>query len=374
MASGLTAAIELVARGIGDGGFRSEAEISQGVVKRLLHELGWPVFDVRVVAPEYRIGKRMVGYALCHPPGKPAVLVEVKDLGKADSRGEKQLFEYCFHQGVPVALLTDGRIWNFFFPAGQGSYDDRRFGQVDLVEDEATACGQVLARYLHFDHVKSGAGRKHAEQDYDTTRSEREAATNYDAAWNRLLSGPDSRLLDLFRGEVERVSGVRPSRDWAAKFLQRQNRRREAGPARSRSGRSKQIPTKSASDGPTAADQRTSGRFWYQFGGQRESFRSGVELIVAVFDKLAAHHPTLLERYSTKHRGRTRRYVARTRDDLYDIPEMRKHGKRMKCGWWIDTNCSNAQKESRIKKACKIVGIRYGQDLIVGPIERRETP
>ncbi len=84
-------AIEDLAKGIGAGSFRSEAEISQGVIKRVLHELGWPVFNVQVVAPEFKIGTRKVDYALCHPAGKPSVLVEVKDLGKADNRGQKQL-------------------------------------------------------------------------------------------------------------------------------------------------------------------------------------------------------------------------------------------------------------------------------------------
>ena len=33
--------IEDLAKGIGAGSFRSEAEISRGVVTRVLHELGW---------------------------------------------------------------------------------------------------------------------------------------------------------------------------------------------------------------------------------------------------------------------------------------------------------------------------------------------
>ena len=110
----LTSAIVDLKQRIAAASFRSEAEISRGVVSRVLHELGWPVFDVHVVTPEFKIGTRKADYALCHPPGKPAVLLEVKDLGKADGKGEKQLFEYCFHQGVPIAVLTDGRSWSFF--------------------------------------------------------------------------------------------------------------------------------------------------------------------------------------------------------------------------------------------------------------------
>ena len=88
MSERLARAIEDLVKGIEAGSFRSEAEISQGVVKRVLHELDWPVFNVQVVAPEFRIGTRRVDYALCHPPGTAAILVEVKDLGKADGKGQ----------------------------------------------------------------------------------------------------------------------------------------------------------------------------------------------------------------------------------------------------------------------------------------------
>ena len=85
-----------VKRGIAAGSFRSETEISRGVVGRILDGLGWPVFDVHVVTPEFKIGSKKVDYALCHPPGNPSVLFEVKALGKADGKGERQLFEYCW--------------------------------------------------------------------------------------------------------------------------------------------------------------------------------------------------------------------------------------------------------------------------------------
>ena len=88
-------------------------------MKPVLRELGWPVFDVQVVAPEFRIGSTSVDYALCHPAGKPAVLLEVKALGNADGKGERQLFEY---------LLSPRSL---FFPAGQGSYEKRLFGRID---------------------------------------------------------------------------------------------------------------------------------------------------------------------------------------------------------------------------------------------------
>ena len=218
----LTSAIEDLKQRIAAGSFRSEAEISRGVVSRVLHELGWPVFDVHVVTPEFKIGTRKADYALCHPPGRPSVLLEVKDLGKADGKGEKQLFEYCFHQGVPIAVLTDGRSWSFFFPAGQGSYQERRFARIDLVGDEPEDSAKTLLEYLAARDVQSGEARNRAQRDYEATRREKEAASKYASVWRKLLSGPESLLLDLFREEVEQVTGVRPDRTGAAEFIRAQ--------------------------------------------------------------------------------------------------------------------------------------------------------
>ena len=111
----LTSTIRDLKRRIAAGEFRSEAEISQGVVIRILRKLGWPDHQTQVVKPQFKIGPRRVDYALCDPPGQPSVLLEVKDLGKADEKGEEQLFKYCFKYGVPIAVLTDGRKWSFFF-------------------------------------------------------------------------------------------------------------------------------------------------------------------------------------------------------------------------------------------------------------------
>ena len=218
----LTSAIVDLKQRIAAGSFRSEAEISRGVVSRVLHELGWPVFDVHVVTPEFKIGTRKADYALCHPPGKPAVLLEVKDLGKADGKGEKQLFEYCFHQGVPIAVLTDGRSWSFFFPAGQGSYDERRFALVDLVGDDPADSARTLSDYLQALDVQSGEARNRAQRDYEAARQKKEAASKYASVWRKLLSEPESLLLDLFREEVEQATAVRPDRAGAAEFIRAQ--------------------------------------------------------------------------------------------------------------------------------------------------------
>ena len=87
--------------------------VSQGIVLPTLQLLGWAVFDISVVIPEFSIEGRRVDYALCHSANKPSVFVEVKKIGFT-AGADRQLFEYAFHLGVPMAILTDGQEWSFY--------------------------------------------------------------------------------------------------------------------------------------------------------------------------------------------------------------------------------------------------------------------
>ncbi len=45
--------IERVRQNLREGGYQSEAAVSQGAVLPTLHELGWPVFNTSIAIPEY---------------------------------------------------------------------------------------------------------------------------------------------------------------------------------------------------------------------------------------------------------------------------------------------------------------------------------
>lgn len=86
--------IERVRAAMAAGQFVNEASISNGIVLPLLNDLGWPVFDPTVVAPEFTLEGRRVDFALCHPRNRPAVFVEVKQPGRSEG-ADRQLFEYA---------------------------------------------------------------------------------------------------------------------------------------------------------------------------------------------------------------------------------------------------------------------------------------
>lgn len=354
LARTLISTIENLKRRIEAGDFRSEADISQGIVGLILDKLGWPFHDIRVVAPQFRIGKRKVDYALCHPPGKPSVLLEVKDLGKADGKGEQQLFEYCYHEGVPFAVLTDGQTWSFFLPAGQGNYKERQFARINLVDDDPGESAKTLTRYLHADDVRSGEAWERARRDYQEARRKRVAASKYATVWRKLLTGPESLLLDLFLEEVKQATGIQPDPNHAAKFI-----REQAGTAK--------LPDQSRNTRRRKKQQSVGeGQASLTFRGKTETFKTGVEVLGAVFEKLASMDPEFCARFSEQHYGRVRKVVAKTRAELYPgYPEGEKASLPLPGGWWLATHCSNKTKIRRIEKACEVAGLQFGRDLVV---------
>jgi len=210
--------IEEIRLAIKAGRFVNEAAVSQGIILRLLHALSWPAYDTQIVCPEYSLQGRRVDYALCHPPGKPIAFVEVKQIGQSEG-AERQLFEYAFHIGVPLAILTDGQEWNFFIPGEQGDYGERRVYKLDIVERDISECVARLTRYLHYEAIVSGAAIEAAREDYRNVSRDRQMKSTLPKAWARLLEDEDELLLELVADRVESLCGYKPDPDTVAYFL-----------------------------------------------------------------------------------------------------------------------------------------------------------
>jgi predicted type IV restriction endonuclease len=180
--------------GIKAGRYVNEATVSQGIVQRLLNALGWPVYDTEVVAPEYSLSTRRVDYALCHPPRDPVILIEVKQVGQSKG-ADRQLFEYAFHKGVPMAILTDGQEWNFFLPTEQGDYSERQLYKLDILERNPQEAESSLKRYLEYEAVRSGQAIEAARRDYRNAARKRQAQRTLPDAWTKLIESEDELLI-----------------------------------------------------------------------------------------------------------------------------------------------------------------------------------
>src|SRR3990172_3496139 len=178
------------------GKFPNEQAVSQGIVLRVLQELGWDTWDTTIVWPEFQTGEGRSDFALCHPPSKPAVLIEVKQPGKAED-AVRQALEYAFHTGVPFVVLSDGKTWSFYLPAEQGSYEDRRVYKLDLFERPPAEAGETLHRYLAHSRVESGEALETARKEYRSRTRPSQARAAIPEAWRELVEKGDELLVDL---------------------------------------------------------------------------------------------------------------------------------------------------------------------------------
>lgn len=340
--------------------FANEQAIKQGVVLRILTSLGWDAFDTTVVWPEYSVPPRRVDYALCHPAKKPAVFIEVKQPGQTDA-ADRQLFEYAFHEGVPLAILTDGQTWSFYLPSGQGSYDDRRVYRLDLLERTPAEAVEKLERYLQQSRVALGVALEAAQSDYKSRSRQQQARAVIPEAWKELVDAEDSRLLELLSEATERRGGVQPARADLTDFL---GRIRFASTFASTDLRRQ--PTAS---GPTTAPSGPEihsgmpGGSWFRLDGNLYQARNAKEVVLGVLRELERRQPGFLERCSRheQNQGRTRNYIGRTAEELYpgrpDFAQDDDKYVQIVPGWLLMTNFSNRVKSSILALAAKVAGI-----------------
>jgi hypothetical protein len=104
------------------GQYQSKSAVREAIVLPLLQALRWAIFDPNCDLREYSLGSKRVDYPFSSSPPKKEIFIEVKAVGQSVG-ADRQLFEYAFHEGIPFAILTDGREWNFFLPGEQGLYD-----------------------------------------------------------------------------------------------------------------------------------------------------------------------------------------------------------------------------------------------------------
>jgi len=348
--------IERVRSGLREGKFTSEAAVSQGILLPALHELGWPVFDTSIVIPEFSVEGRRVDYALCHPANRPSVFIEVKRVGLAEG-ADRQLFEYAFHLGVPMAILTDGQEWSFYLPGEQGRYDERRVYKLDLLERDLPEAEGRLNRYLEYKNVCSGASLKAARSDYQNVARIRVIDVNLPKAWQTLLRDQDSLLLDLLSEKVEDLCGYKPDLDVCSQFLEKQvlgNQQTETPqPAKMRPISPNRPPVIS-----TSIRTRIVDNFNFEFRGKEISAGSAREVMTKLIQLLAKEDSTFLERFASRKHGKKRRYLAKDKVELYpgrfDLGEQ--HSVEVVPGWWLGTNYSRRNIQDIIELALEVAG------------------
>jgi predicted type IV restriction endonuclease len=350
-----------IREGLKAGRYPNEASISRGIVMRILQSLGWDIFEPQLVWPEYSLSGRRVDYALCHPRRKPIVFIEVKQPGQSEG-ADKQLFQYAFDEGIPMAVLTDGKEWHFYLPGEQGRYDERRVYKLDLIEREVEECEYRFRRYLEYSAIGSGRALEEARKDYQSLTRVRQIKQTMPMAWAKLIDEPDEFLVELLADKVESLCGYKPGPDDVVAFFKEKNNMHTETVKEPISIASVVIKNKTEA----TPKPQPNGRLGFYINGHyfpatRPYAR---HVMTDFFEELARKDPTFMQKFASREHGKKRRYIARSPKELYPgNPNLEQHSYKLSNGWWIGVNYSRASIKNIIGLACEVAGLNYGTDV-----------
>ncbi len=378
----LTKTLERIRHGISRSAYPNETAVRTRIVQPILHALGWDVYDPDQVCAEYSLrlktSTRRIDMALCVSNRNPRCIVELKStecvlkrIGQSD--GDRQLFEYSFHAGAPLALLTNGVNWRFHSTQSAGTYAERLVSTFDIETDSLDEVAAKLERYLSCANTKSGKAADFAREDLNARLDRHKAREAIPRAWAQLVAGDlDERLAVLLTQATSLLTEGSPARRDVADFLRRlkpddgrQQRRTSDTPtpgSRKASARPEArvlglgiaVPTRPESPAPGKGAVR------YRLLGEERRARNAKEAYVAIFAALAARDPGFLPRVDPKLRGRKNRGVARTRQELSSNESMASGGASLPGNWWLLAYLSNDRKMRYLRIACDGAGIRFG--------------
>lgn len=196
-----------------------EASTRQAVVGKLLHLLGWDIFNVDEVVPEYPVGDTRIDYALKTGKYNDKVFIEVKRIREDLERHQEQLLGYCFKEGVGFAVLTNGIVWWFYLPLRQSSWEERRFYAIDIVQQDPKDIASKFIEFLSRDNIVNGNAIKSAESMYKGRQKSTILDDALPKAWDKMIVESNNKLIDLMGDVTENLCGFRPDPGMIKRFL-----------------------------------------------------------------------------------------------------------------------------------------------------------
>lgn len=199
-------------------GSTNEMGIRQAAVLPLLDALGWNVWNIDEVVPEYVVGQSRVDYCLA-VKGDGKVFIEAKAAREDLDLHREQLLKYAFQSGIPLAVLTNGLKWSFYLPLREGPWDKRCFSEVNLLRESLIEVDRKLESFLSRSSVSSGAAVTEATKIYEGAKKTDAIEQALPKAWNKIIAEPDELLVELLIETVEDLCQHRPDKKRIEDFV-----------------------------------------------------------------------------------------------------------------------------------------------------------
>ena len=159
-----------------------------------------------------------VDYAL-HLEDEPYVFLEAKNPREELGKHQRQLLEYAFEKGSPLAVLTNGLEWWLYLASASVDWEKRRFSVIDLRNPDVSQTTDSLIAFLSRENVRSGYAVGYAESLLYRFLEAKKIEEALPKAWNKLITDPDDQLLALLNQRVMELCGLGANQDQLKHFL-----------------------------------------------------------------------------------------------------------------------------------------------------------
>jgi hypothetical protein len=194
-----------------------EASTRQAVVLRMLSFLGWDIFNVDEVCPDYAANSSHVSYAL-RIGHTNKIFVEVKRISEKLDNHQKKFVETASGEGADISVLTNGVTWWFYLTSSKGSWKQKWFYSADFFTQEPDTFVPQLVDLLTMNKVSKGQALKTAKNLF-RDKKQKMAADFLPKAWNQIISQPNKIFIELLSLQTEKLCGYKVDIKSIEKFL-----------------------------------------------------------------------------------------------------------------------------------------------------------
>ena len=313
-----------------------EANVKQGVILPILNALGWNPFNTNEVRPEYPVQGGNVDYSL-RIHGANKVFLEAKRPSEDLSKHQVQLLNYSFADGVPLAVLTTGLNWWFYLPLQVGSWEERRFGVVDLRNPDVSQTADLLIDFLSRENVRSGVAVAYAESLLDRLWQDKKIEEALPRAWTQLITDPHHQLLALLNQKVMELCGWGADQEQIKRFLATVSKPAYAPPNPTPH---RLVPSKPKQHNQSVGSYKNKSLVGFTVLGSPYQSGDWIELLMTVSERIYQLHTDEFHR-TLELKGRKNHYFCRNPREL---PQDQKWWKPLSgSGYYVWSNVSSDQ-------------------------------
>jgi predicted type IV restriction endonuclease len=198
--------------------FFDETRTKQAMVLRLLHSLGWDIFNVEEVFPDYPVAGEKVDFSLRHD-NENKVFIVVRRPSEDLNKFEHVIVALSREASAGIGVLTNGIEWRLFLPLRDDLQGQSKFHTIEILKQEPSDLVKKFISYLSREHVRKGKSEEDGEKVFRSRKKKRYIKDALMGIWNNNITGRDSSILNALASQAEKISGYTPEPEAVVSFL-----------------------------------------------------------------------------------------------------------------------------------------------------------